>query len=332
MHLLADDSVNRSIWTESGLLQRRIVEHQSLPLLVGAQQAMPKDCDQDRFSPQDPLPWVPDLVGNQFGASLQSVLVVASSYNGFIDGYSGRGAVMALDEYVEAKSGGVDRLDWFLSRFKQCVVDGDEDYYQPILRDLLAAAGCYPDRCCITDLCKASFVQRGRRPESGNRGDEGSDSVVRNNWQQWVPYIAGLAEGASAPPLPYQWLWSRMQQCRVIIALGTIAEYGVLKIFHRMASAPKVWSWKNNNVAPDHPTMTRQVPDWEYGYASRQRKLGDWLSDEDWWVVGDPESTPRWFLLPVHHPASAIGRGNDAKYRKTIPRLRRMMEQAAATQ
>ena len=122
-----------------------------------------------------------------------------------------------------------------------------------------------------------------------------------------------------------------MQQCRAIIALGTIAEYGVLKIFQRMASAPKAWSWKNNNVAPDHPTMTRQVPDWEYGYASRQRKLGDWLSDEDWWVLGEPESTPRWFLLPVHHPASAIGRGSDANYQKTVPRVRRMIEQAGAS-
>lgn len=331
MHLLADDSVNRSIWTESGLLQRTIVEHEFLPLRVGAQQAMPKVCDQDRFSPQDPLPWVPDLVGSQFGATPHSVLVVASSYNGFIAGYSGRGSVMSLTDYVEAKVGGIDRLAGFLSRFKECVLDGDEDYYQPILRDLLPSAGCEPNRCCITDLCKASFVQRGRSTESGNRGDEGSDSVVKNNWQQWVPYVVGSAEGASDPPLPYQWLWSRMQQCRVIIALGTIAEYGVLKIFHRMASAPKAWSWKNNNVVPDHPTMTRRVSDWEYCYASRQRQLGDWLSGEDWWVLGDPESTPRWFLLPVYHPAYAIGRGKDAGYRETVPRVRRMVERAGAS-
>src|SRR5262245_9047529 len=123
MQIVADDPVNRSIWTESTALQRSIVEREPLPLRVGAQQAIPKVSDQVRFSPQDPLPWVPDLVGVDFGKNPQGVLVVASSYNGFIEGYSRRSSVMSLAGYVEAKVAVVGGLRGFLCRFKQCVVD-----------------------------------------------------------------------------------------------------------------------------------------------------------------------------------------------------------------
>ena len=328
MQLVADDPVNRSIWTQSVELQRKIVEHQTLPLRVGAQQAMPKVCDEKLFSAQDPLPWVPDLVGSRFGSDPRSVLVVASSYNGFIEGYSRRDAVMPLADYVNAKNDDRHGVEQFCRAFVEHVVDRDADYYQPILRDLLPAAGCDPDCCCLTDLCKASFVQRGNGPDKGNRGDKGDDSVVRKHWPQWIPYVAGLADGECDTPLPYQWLWQRMQQCRVVVALGTIAEYGILKIFQRMAREPRTWSWKDCTIMPDHPTMTADVSDWEYGYACSRRKLGDWLNNEDWWVLRDSGREPRWFLLPVYHPAFAIGRGNDRRYLKTSPSVRRMMEEA----
>ena len=73
------------------------------------------------------------------------MLVVASSYNGFIEGYSRRAAVLPLTGYADAKKAGVAGLVRFIARFKECVVDRDEDYYQPILRDLLAASGCSLD-------------------------------------------------------------------------------------------------------------------------------------------------------------------------------------------
>jgi len=329
IQIAADDPVNRSIWTESVALQRKIAGDKPLPLDVGAQQAMPKVRQQNLFSATDPLPWVPDLVGEQFGKDRRSVLVVASSYNGFIEGYSSRGAVMPVVDYAGAKNAGVDGLGRFIARFKECVVEGAEDYYQPILRDLLPPAGCDLDCCCLTDLCKASFVQRGNGPNNSNRGDKGDDSVVRQFWQDWLPYVTRVAEGGRDTPLPYEWLWKRMQQCHLIIALGTIAEYGVLKIFYRMAVAPKAVSWKDNYVIPDHPTMTAQLSNWEYAYACSRRKLRDWLESEDWWVLGTPSSERRWFFLPVHHPSSAIGRRNDFNYQNTVLRVQRMMVEAA---
>jgi hypothetical protein len=328
MQLVADDPINQSIWTDSALLQRKIVEHETLPLRVGAQQAMPKACDQKIFSAQDPLPWVPDLVGTNFGNDPQSVLVVASSYNGFIEGYSGRDAVMPLTDYIAAKNAGAEGIGSFIRKFKEHVVDRDEAYYQTILRDLLPPAGCDLDSCCITDVCKASFVQRGEGSDGGNRGDKGNDKIVQTFWSQWILYVIGVDGDERNFPLPNAWLWQRMQRCHLIVALGTIAEYGVLKVFMRMATTPKVWSWHDNAIVPNHTTMTAQTQDWEYAYACSNRKLSHWLRAEDWWVLSDDGARQRWFLLPVHHPASAIGRGNDRQYRKTVPRLHRVFWEA----
>jgi hypothetical protein len=190
---------------------------------------------------------------------------------------------MPVTDYVEAKKAGTDGLDTFMANLQEKVIRRDENYYQPILRCLLPEAGCNPGFCCLTDLCKASFVRMGDGPDKGNRGDEGSDAVVKKNWRQWLPYVAGLPNGGADTPLSYQWLWLRMQRCRVIIALGTIAEYGLLKIFLRMAADPKAWSWGDATVMPDHPTMTAQVSNWEYGYACSQRAIAKWLGQEDWW-------------------------------------------------
>ena len=125
--------------------------------------------------------------------------------------------------------------------------------------------------------------------------------------------------------MPYQWLWQRMQQCHLIIALATIAEYGVLKIFQHMAYAPKVRSWQDNSVVPDYRTMNTDVSNWQYRYACSKRKLRSWIANEDWWVMSDSSNRPRWFMLPVHHPASAVGRGGDPEYRITAQRAQRMM-------
>lgn len=38
---------------------------------------------------------------------------------------------------------------------------------------------------------------------------------------------------------------------------------------------------------------------------------------------------PRWFLLPVHHPASAVRRGKDRDYVQTAPRVSRAIQSPA---
>jgi len=143
-----------------------------------------------------------------------------------------------------------------------------------------------------------------------------------------VQHITSASDDGGATSLPYSWLWNRLQQCKGIIALGKIAEYGVLKIFQRIATAPTIHSWKNKIVYPNHPTINASVPKWEYGYACSQRRLGGWLASEDWWVLGDSSKQARWFMLPVLHPSAAIWRGNDLGYKNTVPRIRRMIMEA----
>jgi hypothetical protein len=46
-------------------------------------------------------------------------------------------------------------------------------------------------------------------------------------------------------------------------------------------------------------------------------------------MVCDESMIPRWYVLPVYHPASAIGRGYDPGYRATASRLREMLQMAA---
>ncbi|MGE4178515.1 MAG: hypothetical protein AB7J34_01705 [Limisphaerales bacterium] len=205
---------------------------------------------------------------------------------------------MPLVDYVDARNAGIDGLAKFVATFKACVVDRDEEYYQPILRDLLTGSGITLNHCCLTDLCKASFVERGGGPEDGNRGDRGSDQIVRTFWLQWVSYLIGVEHEEGDVPLPYRWLWQRMQHCQLIVALGTIAEYGVLKVFHHMARKPKTWTWKDRAITPDHPTMTAQASYWKYGYACTKRKLRHWPGGEDWWVLNDVEMRYRHLRSP----------------------------------
>ena len=77
--------------------------------------------------------------------------------------------------------------------------------------------------------------------------------------------------------------------------------------------------------------MTARIQDWEYGYACADCKLSKWLQAEDWWVVSDDGTRPRWFLLPVYHPTGAFVYGHDVGYIRTQPRLRRMIQEAALT-
>lgn len=84
-----DDELNRRIWDESPRLQRDIQVQQDVLSAgaIGAQQAMV--CEQ-------PLPWVPDIIGKESRAE-DGVLIVGSAYAGFISEHSTRARTMPLD-------------------------------------------------------------------------------------------------------------------------------------------------------------------------------------------------------------------------------------------
>ena len=101
----AQDDINVSIWTESPALQKAISSTASNPN-VGAQQAMPKPEHSEKFSAKNPLPWVPELIGPNFGKAQPSVLIVGASYNGFLRGYTDRYGTMSVEDYVAARDCG----------------------------------------------------------------------------------------------------------------------------------------------------------------------------------------------------------------------------------
>src|SRR5712691_1590039 len=97
--LLSADPLNCEIIALSLGLQREMSKDDGTEEPeFGAQQVMPKHEHADEFGPSNPLPWVPDQVGAEFLRENQGVLVVGSSYNGFIEGYSSRN--MALADYI----------------------------------------------------------------------------------------------------------------------------------------------------------------------------------------------------------------------------------------
>src|SRR5258708_6407393 len=99
MSFLAVDPLNCEIIALSLGLQREISKDDGpAGPEIGAQQVMPKREHFDDFGPKNPLPWVPDQVGGEFSRDNQGVLVVGSSYNGFIEGYSSRS--MKLADYI----------------------------------------------------------------------------------------------------------------------------------------------------------------------------------------------------------------------------------------
>jgi len=162
---------------------------------------MPKPEDKDLFGAQNPLAWVPDLVGKGF-VSADSVLVVGSCYNGFLKGYSPRQCTMEARQYAECRDNRQNGLLNFQKEFFRAVAARDAAYYQPILRDLCGAADLNQDSVCLTDLCKASPVEIG-----GGTGDcridRGDDSTLRKHWAVWADYVSPPLNGNL--PNPCEW-------------------------------------------------------------------------------------------------------------------------------
>src|SRR5206468_9633769 len=119
------DHLNAEIWAESPVVQRTIQDPGELQReeAVGAQQAMLEERMVAGVGRDTVLPWVPDLLGLGW-RHIDGLLVIGSSYAGFIKELSRRPRSLPLVEYASASS-----AEEFQRRFLEYVVTPDASYY-----------------------------------------------------------------------------------------------------------------------------------------------------------------------------------------------------------
>jgi len=283
--VILKDPINSEIWSESPAVQDRIRSHHSTHRA---------DVLQALIRPG--LRWVPDIVGEEW-RDAGSVFIVGSAYSPFISGYAGRSRSMSLESYPRAEGA----VDIFLAEFLGNVVEEDEDYYGPI-RLLLEGAGLTSSQAVLTDLVRACFV----RTSDLAGGDK---KAVRADPDLFMAF----AESGWA------WTWRRLceSEAGCIVALGTVAEHGLLKLLSSEGLAV--------TVRGDPRGVFRRNPRPVTGYALLGRGLAFWRDRTTWWdvagQVGGRER--RWRLLPACHPNWY--HGHDPGYRRTSAVLHEML-------
>ena len=292
-----DDQINGEIWKDSPDRQRGIQQPATVaePGMFGAQQAMLTAGIVPH--PNTVLPWVPDLVGKEW-KDKGAVFVVGSAYAGFIREYSKRNATMCLRCYFTAET-----ARQFQERFFQDVVAPDPDYYgklailfghPPAAPPLLSGS-----QVCILDLCRSSFVRRGLRIGRRVNWDKSGDPVVKASTAGALPDIFQEYVDQNK-----DWTWQRFMESKSskIVALGTIAEHGLLRLFQAEGFTITEEGFPD---AVNRPAFPPNTAAWVHRYADQGKTLAYWLQHQSWWNVnGDVNGVPRtWKILPVYHPA-----------------------------
>ena len=292
------DALNEEIWARSQAVQNDLDPPSTLSQVgaIGAQQAMIPTPDA---SAPSILPWVPDVVGKNWRSS-QALHVVGAAYAGFIRELSGRGGCLPLAHYQDA-----DSPRQFQEAFLPAVVQGDRDYYGPIAD--LCSQFVSPDSLSLFDLCRVSLVQR----SAGGLGRR--DSSKGTDLRKRTDVYSRYSETEPAAT----WLWRRIVEsdASVLVALGHIAEHGLLRLFARngcrVRDANSYW-------------RAKETPGWARRYADQQRQLRYWLDAQRWWTIeGNVAGVARsWQLLPAYHPAA---RAQDPGYARTSGLLKRVL-------
>jgi hypothetical protein len=280
-----EDPINIEMWSRSAAEQDRIQPYRGDWQIgdVGAQQAM-------RFPHR--LPWVPDPVGKGWDGR-GALLVVGSAYGPFIGG-DGRSHEIEPSEYACCSCAEFGRV------FFEKVIQR-----RPYYARVAELASAVVDSCravALFDLCRVAFVRRalGR--------DRGGDGVVTQAAQLFTNYVES--------PTPNDWLWRRVlgSEASVILALGTIAEHGVLRLFARNLRDPHIRDSADPSIRFD---CKRDDHKWPTRYADGRRKLRDRVAAPSplfWQVEGYTERGLHraWRVVVVPHPTGAWGATNSA--------------------
>ena len=301
-----DDEINQQIWEQSPALQREVhaqTDDNGEPLFngsYGCQQAM---LGNEGFD-ENPLPWVPDLVGKDYGAK-GSILIVGSAYAPFLIGYGGRQCIAPDAHRHLAHRRATGRfLD---EHFFPLVVNNDGgNYYDKISNVLGHGEGqvpiISPRAIAVTDLCRGSFVYR---PNGEAADDICGDRVISD---AHPPIPAGaetqcrrMFDTYLRAENRYGWLNRRLNNggLRVVIALGLIAENGILRRFHERGAQIR----ENESGSEYIPGNHNPRWNWVGRYAHAGFNLGYWLTAERWWNVSFGKHLEL-CVIPTYHPSA----------------------------
>ena len=220
-------------------------------------------------------------------------MVVGSTYAGFISEFAQRKGTLPLEDYCA--SARCQSPEMFQRKFVELVMQPDFSYYGPI-QTLLQ--GIYaPRKVVLFDLCRASFVERS--------GEYKGDKVVKLAPQRFEQYVLANSD----------WTWERITRTEssCIVALGTIAEHGILRLFADKNMVVCA-GWKSRS--------SKSFGKWVNDYADSQRTLSYWHRHQTWWLVVDRCVKGRcWKILPVYHPSKCQNMRHAPDYqgaRKTL--------------
>lgn len=284
MALKAEEPVNEEVWARSPGLALHLHGGNMLRNAsdIGGEQSMIDDLDV-------PLPWVTDLVGTD-SEDATSILVCGSSVAPCIRGLAQRRNGIKLSSYIDAHSSAS-----FQNAFMEEVVVPDCAYYGKLAAMLDGYVS--PSQLIVTDLCRASFCRRGTRPMRVSDSldldyyDAGGDKIACDSPAVFRSYT----ESDDVDRLN----WRRISEFKGnrIIALGMLAEHGLLRLLsrhgattiHRHKHASSRWRFKREEDWPRNRPAHTGFP------------ISYWLAADDWWVVHWEQRTCH--ILPVPHPA-----------------------------
>ena len=291
------DSLNLDIFLNSVRVQKQEI---GLPDVYGAQQAM---------RAVGALPWIPDPVGRNW-KHRDSILFCGSSYAGIFRPFSTRGRttgrVVPVQDYAEMDSlRSLQTL--FLTQIMARNGYGPADrYYGPI--EQLCASLPDASRIALFDLCRASYVKR--TIESGREIHLADGKIVEERPDIFSRYVESET--------PADWLWRRLTGGTAVrlVALGTVAEHGLLRLFQRRGM--EIYLGQLGPFSFSEADLRDTSGSWLKVHAYTRLKCGPkrletllgqkanlayWLQTPAWWSIRRPDEVEEaWRLLPTYHP------------------------------
>jgi hypothetical protein len=237
------------------------------------------------------LPWVPDLLGDDWTHECV-IVIVGQNYGQFVTGYTNRPKRMSAQAYGTATT-------WqdFQRTFIPDVVINDDQYYEK-LAPLLNTTNTM-DRFVVTDLVKCTLVKRAViRSGATTRIDDNIDLTDPKHRVAYATY-ADLPESRG-------WLWERLMStnARTIVALGRAPYCGLLRLFS-----------SNGCTVTDH----KSAKQWRYRGAQWMYNCGidsieGRLTNGDWHDVTSTTLHRSWAMILVTHPAM-----ENNQYKTAVP-------------